>query len=461
MTRYCPHGRPRRRHRGTRLPGDISTALTMAICVGLLACGTENPSTAPREHEMHSGPGQGPGAGPTLSYGGPRSPQTELNDPVQQIPGDSEQRISPPAGDDWTAQRTLAALPTGGERPQIAIDGNDGRHLVYYHKQGDADVVVYRFGAPETDFGAEVVVSQATERNLGPDLVVSSTGQPWVCYDHAQKDHTGHVFLAHRTAEGWAPLEQVSVATGVETSSSHLAFDEGNTLTVVWVSREPKLEGRSEVLYRVRQEDGSWGSTQSLYRGEQDAFHSNIMRSPSGAQVMGFDIMTQHMHRQVRVAITRDGTWSEFQPVGDAGLSTFRPNFGFGEDGQLFAAWTDSYQHDRVGVSYVTGRLDASDGQWSAPTRPTKGIVGRHFDPDVAGSANGNVMMVSTWSNEGSSAVLYSRWRDGRFDLPQRLSLHQKLATLPSIAAGSDGRFHVVWNLGPLGASEVLYAVTR
>lgn len=464
--------RSRQAHRGRLLLGKFGMGLSMLVCIGLLACSSEKPSGAPgaperkssqdRAHGAHGAvPGQ-PG-GPALMPGGPMSPHAGLHRPARVIPGDPSRLVDPPAGNDWTTPQAVAERPAGGRRPQIAVDGNGGRHLVYYRKKEDADVVVYRFGDAGKDFRVEEVVSQTDDRNLGPDLVISSDGQPWVCYDQAREDSTGQVYLTHRTEEGWAPLEQVSEATGVETSSSHLAFDKGNRATVVWISREPKIAGWSEVLSRVRREDGEWGPIQKLYQGEQDAFHSNIMRSPSGAQVMGFDLMARSDYRQVRVAIVRDGTWSVFQPVGDADLSTFRPNFGFGVDGQLFAAWTDAHQNDLLGIgmSYVTGHVDAPDGDWSTPIRLSRGFVGHHYDPDVARSANGDVMMVWTWLDKGRSAVLYSRWRQGRFDPPQRLSLHQQKAMLPSIAADPDDRFHVVWNTGDQAGADVMYAVTQ
>jgi hypothetical protein len=151
------------------------------------------------------------------------------------------------------------------------------------------------------------------------------------------------------------------------------------------------------------------------------------------------------------------GEWASFQGIGDEGFSSERANFGFGAGETVFAAWTDSLEGDRIGVSVTVATLAGTDTRWAEPTRITRGFQGRHYDPDVAGNAQGEVMLVWAWSHAGQSSILYSRWKGDQFEAPKQVQARAGMSSLPSIYAGPDGRFHLVWNHGDPAQTEVLY----
>ena len=390
--------------------------------------------------------------------GGPGGPG-DLDAPTPPIPGDGPVKLPEP-GEAWTEPVVIARAPGGIHRPQVAVDPGGGVHVVYYLRRGAADVVVYRHGPAGKPLGAEVVISQRTERNLGPDLVIGPDRMPWVCYDHARPDFTGDVFLTRKTAKGWTTPKQISTDKKVETSSSHLAFGPGGALTVVWLARPPRQPegGTSRVLRRTRTARGKWGDAVTVYSGQQNAMHAAIMGGPGGLQVIGYDIVPRANYRQVQVAVTLAG---EVQATGDDALSTERPNFGFVGRGQIHAAWTTALHHVRVGVSWSVGRVIPTGTTWSKPLRITRGVRGRHYDPDLAGGRGGRVMVVWAWSAAGRSTLLYSVLRGGKHTPPRSFGKGPGMASLPSISAGPDGRFHVVWNQGPRDNEVIYYAVTK
>lgn len=451
---------------GKNPSGAVSSADDGSLSGAMPGSGPMPPPGAMPPSGAMPGPGAMPPSGAMPPPGGfppPGSmlPPSSPNGPIPRIPGDGE-GIVPAVGQDWLPPRTVASRPAGGHRPQIAVDSRGGLHVVYYKRIGDADAVVYRHAPGGGSFGAEQPVSQLDAQNWGPDLVIGPDDRPWVSYDHAQKDFTGQVFMVHQTSGGWSQPERISEATGVETSSSHLAFEPDGTLTVVWLSRNPQPGGRSDVLMRSRSPGGSWSGISTQYQGNQDALHSNIMRGAGmGIDVVGFDLMPRPGYRQVRIAVIRDGRIGPFRPVGDADLSTERPNFGFGADGTLFAAWTDSYQGARVGVSYVTGRLEGDEASWSEPGRITKGFRGGHYDPDIAGNSRGDVVLVWAWQDGEKASILYSRWEKGRFSAPRQIHPVIGMTSLPSIYAAPSGQFHLVWNHGSPDATEVMYTASR
>ena len=404
-----------------------------------------------RPTPINRAPGVSPG-GP-----GPGGPG-DLDAPTPPIPGDGPVSL-PVAGDRWSKPRVIARAAGGIHRPQVAVDSKGGVHVVYYLKRGAAEVVVYRHGPAGKPLGPHVPISQQTARNLGPDLVLGPDGMPWVCYDHARPDFTGDVFLTRKTKRGWTTPQQVSTEKNVETSSSHLAFGPRGALTLVWLSRPPRQPGgQSKVLRRTRSAAGKWGPIKAVYSGGQDAMHAAIMGGPGGLQVLAFDIMPRQDFRQVQVAVTLDG---KIQAIGDNSLSTERPNFGFVGGQVIHAAWTTALHHVRVGVSWSVGRVAAGSTTWSAPLRFTRGVRGRHYDPDLAGGRGGEVMVVWAWSAAGKSTLLYSSLKNGKHTPPRSMGQDPGMASLPSISAGPDGRFHVVWNQGERDKEAIYYSVSK
>ncbi len=401
-------------------------------------------------------PVAGPVTGITIKLGagpGLETAPLRLDRLPPAIPGDPA-GVLPAAGSVWSAPFVLAPLPAGGHRPQVAV-GETGRvHVVYYRRQGGADVVMYRSAEPGGTFGPEERVSVADGRNWGPDLVIGPDGQPWVSYDHAGP-RGGQVHVTRRTDRGWATPEQVSVATGRETSSAHLAFGPDGTLVVVWLSQDPGGRGVSRVLERRRTRDGTWAPITTHHEGSDGPLHPNIAGGPDGWLVTGFDYLVRRDYRQVHLRLSRDGNWGPLLPVGDPDLSTERPNFVVGPAGLAFAAWTDTYEGDRVGVSYATRFLYDVDRPWSSTLRLTRGIPGRHYDPDVAADSSGHVVLVWAWQTPETSTILYSEWQGKRFSTPKQAFTGGAMVSLPSIAAGPDGRFHLVWNQGTPDETEV------
>ncbi len=402
----------------------------------------------------------GPVSGITITLG--TGPGLE-NGPVRldrlppAIPGDPPGQ-PPDMGTMWSAPTTVAPRPGGGHRPQVAVGPDGAIHVVYYRRLADADVVVTRSAKPGRPFGPETRLSVATGRNWGPDLVIGPDGQPWVCYDHAEADGSGRVHLTHRTAQGWTTPEQVSRDPHQETSSSHLAFGPDGTLVLVWLARDLERNGASRVLERRRDPDGQWSDIVVHHEGTDHPLHPNIVAGPGGVMVMGFDYLVRPGFRQVHLRVARNGTWGPILPAGDPDLSSERPNFTFWKTHMVFSAWTNTFQEDRVGVSYATRFLHDVTSPWSSSARRSLGIPGRHYDPDLAANENGQVVLVWAWQTPETSSILYSEWQDKQFSPPRQAFPGGAMVSLPSIAAAPDGTFHLVWNQGTPDETEVRYA---
>ena len=105
--------------------------------------------------------------------------------------------------------------------------------------------------------------------------------------------------------------------------------------------------------------------------------------------------------------------------------------------------------------------MTAAGTTWSKPLRITRGVRGRHYDPDLAGGRDGRVMVVWAWSAAGRSTLMYSVLSGGKHTPPRTFGKGAGMASLPSISAGPDGRFHVIWNQGPRDNEVIYYAVTK
>ncbi len=397
----------------------------------------------------------GPGVHVPAKPGAEAPPK--LHKPAPRVPGDGPGTM-PLASDRWTEPLEVAGVSGGPHRPRVAVNKKGGLHVVHRVQRGSAVVVAYRQGPTGDALGPPVPISQLSGRNMGADLVLGPDGMPWVCYDHAKSDSTMDVLLTRKTPEGWTMPRRVSQKKNAETSDTHLAFGPRGALTLAWLSRPARqAKGNPSVLRRTRSAAGKWGPVITVHSG-QLAMHPVLEGGPGGLMALGFDTEPSPEHRRVQVVVPLGG---KVAALGEAALSAEWPGFAFAGRKVVHATWTLILRHARVGVFHAVGRVAAGGTTWGAPRRITRGVRGRHYDPALASNRRGEVMVVWAWSAAGKSALLSSLVVKGKPSPPGSIKELRGAASLPSVAAGPDGRFHVVWSQGERDQEAIYYSATK
>lgn len=356
-----------------------------------------------------------------------------------------------PAGG-FSAPVALAARPAGGFRPQVAVGPDGALHAVYYDRVPAGDVVRYRRSADGRDWSPPETVSPEQGRNWGPDIAIGADGTVVVAYDHAEADLRSRGWVRERGPSGWGTAVPVTPAGARESGSGHVAIAGDGRLAYVYIGKELGPEHRFRAWWTWGRGD-RWSEPVAFSDGREDAWHTNVEARPDGSVLAFYDTGPGGSETVLWEAEGRDGRFGAPQaPDGPRG-ERVNPAFHAGVD---WITWFHKVGGLPIRVYVRSGR----PGAWGPVDEPSAGLGGFHFDPDVAVAPDGTVCVVWGWDGGGDAELVYALRRDGAWTAPRKVAeLDWGKPGLPSIEAGPDGRFHVVWTQGVRGSNEVWYAV--
>ncbi len=400
----------------------------------------------------HRGPA--PGAAPQ----GPPVSGAALQDPA----GVPEFHAWPaPAGPaitalgDWSAPTALSAGEAGGYRPQLAAGPDGTLHALFYARTDAGDLIRHRIRPPGGDWLPARPLGFDRLRNWGPDLVVRDSGEVVVVFDHAQPDFSSRGWLTVFDGTDWsAPTPLTAAGGGHEIGSGHVAHGPGDALAYVWIGKELGPDHRFQAWWRWHR-DGAWSAPVALTDGSADAWHTNVERRPDGSMLLGYDVGTGGAETVLYVAEGRDGAFGAPENLTATATPGERPHFAFGPDGTDHVA----YFHKQAGRPLHVYVRSGRPGAWGPNQEPSRGLGGFHFDPDIAVDAQGRRVIVWGWDSGSAAELVYAVDTGSGWSAPRLVArLGAGKPGLPSIDVAPDGRFHVVWNQGVRGRSQVYHA---
>jgi hypothetical protein len=425
----------------------------MSLLLLLLACTAPPPATPPSVPGPVPNPPTAPGAAPTGSG-------VELQDPsgfppIHAWPAPEGPRIM--LDGDFSGAIQLSSEPNGGYRPQIAVSPKDGTlHVVFYERDPAGDLIRHR---RSTDggrtWGDPVPVGLDHDRNWGPDIVARADGSVVVVYDHMRPDMTSRGYLTVWDGASWSEPEPLTPQGGEEVGSGHVANTTGDDLAYVFIGKPLGPDHRFEARGRWRQ-GGTWSPIAALTDSALDAWHTNVERRPDGSVLAGWDAGVGGGETTLFLADGRDGAFGVPENMAATGPTGERPHFAFAPDGRDHVVWFHKVAGRPIHIYERAGHPNA----WGSTHEPSAGWGGYHFDPDIAVNPEGVLCLVWGWDAGDAAELVYSLDRGEGWSPPRLVArLNWGKPGLPSIDAGADGRFHVVWNQGVRGQNHVYYTL--
>ena len=364
----------------------------------------------------------------------------------------------------WSAPVRLSPGPDagGGYRPQIAVGADGTLHALFYGRVDAGDLMVHRVKrAGDDSFGSPARPGFDKGRNWGPDLVVRDDGTVSVVFDLADPGPASRGYYTEWAAGSWSdPVPLTSGADDQEVGSGHVAHGLDDTLAYVWIGKQVGHTHRFKAWVRWRL-NGTWTEPVAMSNGNADSWHTNVERRSDGSVLVGFDIGLGGSETTLYVAEGREGKLSALEDVTASGTAGERPHFASWRPTED-ADWTDhmAYFHKVAGSPVHVYVRTGGPQRWGPPQEPSKGFGGFHFDPELAVDSSGRLCLVWGWDSGREAELVYAiRSLDGRWSPPRRVAeiAHGKPG-LASLVVGPDDAFHVVWNQGVRGTSEVFYA---
>jgi hypothetical protein len=358
---------------------------------------------------------------------------------------------------DWSAPVALSSGEAGGYRPQVAVGPDGTVHALFYARTDAGDLIRHRSLSPGGDWSAPRHLGFDTQRNWGPDLVAREDGTVVVVFDHAQPDFSSRGWLTVFDGTGWSEPAPLTAGGDEEIGSGHVAHGPGDTLGYVWIGKTMGPSHRFQAWWRWF--DGQrWTEARALTDGTADAWHTNIERRPDGSMLLGYDVGTGGAETVLYVAELRDGRVSTPENLTATATPGERPHFAFGSDGVDHL----TYFHKQAGRPLHVYVRSGAPGAWGPNQEPSRGLGGFHFDPDIAIDDQGRRVLVWGWDSGSTAELVYAVDAGAGWSAPRRVaSLGQGKPGLPSIDVAPDGTFHVVWNQGLRGSSQVYHASLR
>jgi len=434
---------------------NVSPLLKASLaCLGLfvvVGCGGE--TSAPAPNTQIGGP-QGPapeGMSPNQSGGQVQDPSgfpSFHNHPAPRGP-------SPSGVGDFSVPIKLSSPPSGGYRPQIAVGADDIRHVVFYDRVDEGDVVRYLRSSDGQNWSDPEQVSFAEGRNWGPDIVARDDGSVVVVFDKAEEDFRSRGYLSIRTDSGWSAPSPITPAGEREVGSGHVAHGLGGNIAYVNIGKNlgPQHRFRATGRWYV---DGEWGEPETFSDRRMDAWHSNVERRPDGSMLFGYDVGQGGSETTLYIVEGRDGEWGEPEDISSSSYPGERPHFAFGNDGVDHVTWFHKERGSPIHIYVRSGR----PGEWGPTSEPSAGYGGYHFDPEIEVNSDGVLCLIWGWDSGNDAEMLYSLNRGEGWSEPKKIAdVDWGKPGLSSIQTDSHGRFHVVWNQGVRGTNEVYYAV--
>ena len=267
--------------------------------------------------------------------------------------------LAPPVQASFVTDEASADATSHNSQRKVARD-SVGRLYVALHvldPELGAGVRVFR----SDDNGATWdtlprVPDAATEMDRASLAIDGADGVHLAWTERAPTDR--QVFHATWTGTGWGPRTQVSATPGYSGFPA-IGFDHQNRLHIAWYG----FDGSTyQVYYRARAPDGTWGATETVSTGLQDANNPALAIGPDDRPHVGWFLVSGNLWSVVYTS--REGGWAPVTTLSDPAAFATDPSLAVASDGRVLAAWTETHPNGtRALVARHRGAVD-----WSGPT---------------------------------------------------------------------------------------------
>ena len=348
----------------------------------------------------------------------------------------------------------LTQDPEGGYRPQVAVGPDNRVHAVFYRREDSGDLIVYRQSADGSSWTAPEHLGFESGRNWGPDLIVRPDSTPVVVFDLAEENFRSRGYLTIRESTGWSTPSAITPGGNREVGSGHVANAIGEQLAYVNIGKDMLPEARFQAFGRWFIQ-GSWTDPVAFSDGRADTWHTNVERRPDGSVLAAFDVGPGGSETTLYLVQGRAGRFGAVENFSEDNHPGERAHFAFDPAGTDHVTWFHKIAGKPLHVYVRSGR----PGAWLPAEEPSSGLGGYHFDPDIAINSDGVLCLIWGWDGGEDAEMLYSLNRGSGWEAPLKIAdIDWGKPGLPSIAADTQGGFHVVWNQGIRGYNEVYYA---
>ena len=283
----------------------------------------------------------------------------------------------------------LARLPPASAAP-VTLNANADATAWNSQRKVARDSVGALFVAlrvPDPDLGVAIRVFRSVDNGAGwsalprlPDAA-SEMSRASLAVDGGDRVHLAWTELVgtdlqvfHAVWAGaWTRRTQVSFTPGYSGFPA-IAVDRQDRLHLAWYG----FDGSTyQVYYRVRSVDGTWGITETVSSGLQDANNPAIAVGPDDRPHVAWFLVTGA--RWSVVHTVRGARWAPIETLSNPANRALDPSLAVASDGGVTAAWTEESPN---GTRAVVARISNASG-WG-PSTPLAWFTAPGGHPSVA-----------------------------------------------------------------------------
>ncbi|MFZ1947857.1 MAG: C39 family peptidase, partial [bacterium] len=260
---------------------------------------------------------------------------------------------------------------------------------------------------------------------------------------------------------GWQAEERLTAAAGgSQTSwpgSRAMVMDDDGVVHLVWADTR---DGNSEIYYRERSA-GAWGAEVRLTNDPNFSDGPCVALGPDGWLHVAW-VDTRDGNQEIYYKHHDPaGGWSADERVTTYSEGDHSPAIAADAAG-VYLAWQQRETGGGLHYYYVMFSMRTVVG-WSTPVDVDASPERDSYRPSLACGADGRVHLVyerqtANTPNE-KERIVYRNWNGSAWSARTGLSTELAYSRGPAIAAGADGRLHVVWQDGENIGGDIFYIV--
>jgi hypothetical protein len=360
---------------------------------------------------------------------------------------------------DWLPAKRLTWSLGDSQWPEVAVDPSGNLHRVWYDKTPGNEEVYYK---KSTDGGATWMASQRLTWNSGlsywADIAVDSSGHL-------------HVVWADRTPGSWNIFYKKSTDGGATwTASTRLtwdpvgglgpviAADSSGHLYLVWYGY---TAGNDEIYYKRSTDGGAtWTASRRLtWMSGRSHIPTLAVDLSDGLHIVWQDDTPSDLYPEIYYKKSADAgaTWTASQRLTWTSGGSNRPVIAVGSSGNLHLVWEDN----TAGNDEIYYKKSTDAGATWTPSQRLTWTLGRSFRPTVAIGSSGGLHLV--WQDDTPSEpfpeIYYKQSADeeAAWTANQRLTWTSAYSWDPAISVDALGNLHVFWDDNAPGNFEIYY----
>jgi hypothetical protein len=260
---------------------------------------------------------------------------------------------------------------------------------------------------------------------------------------------------------GWSAEERLTNEQGSSQTawpgSRALVMEDDGTVHLVWADTR---DGNSEIYYRARS-GGVWGLETRLTSDSAFSDGPCIACGPDGQLHVAW-VDTRDGNKEIYYKCCDDlSGWSADERVSTYSEDDHNPTIAADTDG-VYLAWQQRESGGGLHYYYVVFSVRTA-GVWSSPTDVDASPARDSYRPSLAAGSDGRLHLVyerqSANSANEKERIVYRYWNGSTWSARTALSTDLSYSRGPVIAAGGDGTLHVVWQDGENVGGDIFYAM--